>query len=349
MNSLVEETRLPALTVEVEGKVLASNLDSFKTDVKVLVDGINKSLEVDEDFAGAEDDIKFCSKSELALKEKHADIQGQIVSVDQVLRTIMFCHDMFRTTRLDLEREVKKSKDSKKVIILTTATGTLRTHIAKCEAEVAPYRIEITEPNFLDSMKNRRSLKACEEAVQADLDTAIMSIDKVAADIRAKLSWFKESGAVEYQFLFGDLQLLLNKPMEDYQVFVNDRIRTRKEHEAKERDKVRLEEEAKAKAKVEAEAKAKVEAEIKADLEAETKQKRADLAKTPIQEPAKEIPAPAVPRQVTEEGERNERIERLRGARAICDTFLAMYMSLNDVGMIRQEMLSFLKITDWVE
>ena len=42
MNSLVEETRLPALQVEVEGKVLASNLDVFKGDVKVLVDGINK-------------------------------------------------------------------------------------------------------------------------------------------------------------------------------------------------------------------------------------------------------------------------------------------------------------------
>jgi len=340
MNSLVE-VRLPALQVEVEGKVLASNLDSFKGEVKILVDKINRSLEVDEDFAGAEDDIKFCGESERSLKEKHSDIQGQITTVDQVLRTIMFCHDMFRTARLDLERLVKKQKDSKKILILTEATGKLRMHLAKCEQEVTPHRIEIREPNFFDSMKGRRSLKACEEAVQEDLDTAIMSIDRVAADVRAKLSWYKESGGKEYPFLFGDLQLLLNKPMEDYQLTITSRVRDHKEKEEKKLEKERL--------------KIRLEEETKARLKVETEQKRKDLAKTPIQEhKIVEVPAPVIQKDGAElrsaQDQHTARVkEDLTNARSDCSSFMAKYMTIELTSKIRTDMLAFLEVTDWVE
>ena len=336
---------MPKLVVTIEGKVKDSNLPEFQAAAKKYVDAINRVYTTDEDFGQAEVDIKSLKEAEKLVKTSAENIVNQTHDIDEVLKTLEFIGEGFRTPRLEIEREVKEQKDSKKVAILTAASGTLRSHIAKCEAEVEPYRLEISEPNFIDTMKNRRTLKACEEAVQQELDATIMIVDRTAADFRAKLAWYKESDAKDYPFVIGNMQSLMNKPMEDFQLTITSRVDLYKKQEAekleKDRERIRAEE----KAKIEAEAKAKSENEERAIAA----QKIADTPRqTEPTEEVKEIPAPAVPRQVTEE-ENNEKIGRIRAARTLCDSFLAFYMTLEETAAIRQEMVTFLQKTDWVE
>lgn len=266
---------LPALVVRTRGEVLESNLSVYKVAASSYIANIKTDLQTDEDFANAEENVKFCDKAEKDLEAAKSATLAQASSIDEVMRTIDFIQAELRSKRLSLERLVKSRKETIKKEIVDSGIEALRNHIESIEQEIKPIRMPSTGADFQNAAKNKRTLSSLQNAVDTDLANAKIKADATAKDIRAKLAWCKETSA-GFGFLFNDLQQLIVKPLEDFQLAVTSRIDAHKKAEEEkleaQRKRIQSEEQAKAEAKVRAE-QAEIERQKQAAIDAEAKAK----------------------------------------------------------------------------
>lgn len=345
---------IPKLVVTVEGKVKSSNLPEFHAAAKKFVSQINRTYKTDADFGQAEVDVKSLKGAEKLCKDEEENVMAQTHDIREVVTEIRFIGEGFRTPRLEIEREVKEQKDHIRITLMKEASDEVTAHAHRYVDQINnEFAIELSyaAPDFYGAIKGLRTIESVEENIKKEKDAAIFSMTTAANSILANLAWFKAEGYMEHKALFIDMATIIYYETEAFKAMVELRVTTHiaaeKKREDETRERIRGEEETKARIKVEAEAITKAQAEEKARVKAE------DLAKTPISAeqislPAKEIPSPAVPRQITKE-ENIEQIYRIKTARALCDTFMAMSMSLEETSKIRLEMLSFLQLTDWVD
>src|SRR5690606_18915950 len=80
--------QLPSLHIEVTGMVTASNLAEFKASAMAVLGSINRDLQTDEDFANAEQTVKWCKGVEERLDAAKAHALSQTASIDELFRTI---------------------------------------------------------------------------------------------------------------------------------------------------------------------------------------------------------------------------------------------------------------------
>ncbi len=348
---------IPKLVVTVEGKVKESNLPAFHEASKKFVSQINRIYKTDEDFGQAELDIKALKGAETLCKNEEENVMAQTHDIREVVKEIRFIGEGFRTPRLEIEREVKEQKDHIRIVEMKEASDEILELENRLSQEINkefPVRLGFTRPDLYDAIKGLRTIDSVKASIAKEKDAAILMLNLIAVEIKEKLLWFREQGYMEHKMFFGDMPNIIHAEMEGFKAMVVLRVKEHleevKKKEEQQREKIRIQEEAKAKIKVEAEAIAKAQAEERAIAA----QKIADIprqtepTKDLVKDLAKDIPFPAVPRQVTEE-ENSERIMRIKTARALCDTFMAMSMSLEEASQVRLEMLTFLQKTDWVE
>ena len=252
----------PVPSVQVRGELIACNLaditprfDKFLTETKT-------DLKTDDDFAQGEADAKASRDASKNLKLTAKAVVDQIAAVSDVVRTLESYAAKFDALGLKLEKAVKDQKEAIKIAIASSAREAFGAHIASLEEEIKPIRLGQMTPDFGAAMKSKRTISSLHEAVDALLAQAKVDADAAARDVRAKLAWCKEN-AEGYGFLFTDLQQIITKPMDDFQLVVTTRIDAHKKAAEKlEAERLRIQAEEEAKAKLEAEAKAKVEAMI---------------------------------------------------------------------------------------
>jgi len=163
--------------------------------------------------------------------------------------------DIARTTRLMLEKMVKARKDSIRIEIVTKANAAYAAHIAALEAELRPIRLVAQKIDAAGAIKGKRTIASLNDAVDTVLRNGKIEADALAADIRSKLAWYKESSA-DFYFLFNDLQSIIYKPDEDFRLLITSRIDQHKAAEAAklEAERAAIQEAADRKAKAEADA-----------------------------------------------------------------------------------------------
>lgn len=296
---------LPALVVQTRGEVVQSNLPAFQHAAEIFIANIKTELKTDDDFANAEATVKFCEKAEKDLELTKTAVLGQAATIDEVMRTIDNISGQLRAKRLALGKLVDKRKTEIKETILSTAKLAYADHITALEAEIKPLRLAHVIPDFAGAMKNKRTLASLNDAVDTLLASAKIATSQTAADYRAKQTWCKENAA-GYGFLFMDMQQIIVKPMDDFQLVVTTRIGEHKRaEEAKaeaERARIREEERVKAEAAAaetarlakaeEARIAAEAEAAERARVAAETKRQLDEKAALVAAERAAEQPAP---------------------------------------------------------
>ncbi|MDO8039453.1 YqaJ viral recombinase family protein [Janthinobacterium sp. SUN137] len=270
---------LPALVVQTEGKVVSSNLVAYKAAAEKFIAKINTKLETDEDFANAENTVKYCSEAEDKLELAKAAALAQTATIDEVMRTVDHIKAQFRAKRLELEKLVKTRKEQIKETILNEGRHAFTAHIAALETEITPLRLQQQQPDFAGAMKGKRTLGSLRDAVSTTLANAKIAANTQAADYRAKQAWCREHAAT-YGFLFMDMANIIGKPMEDFQLVITSRIADHKRaEEAKaetERARIREEERIKAeKAAAETIRLAKVESDRLAAEAAQAERERA--------------------------------------------------------------------------
>jgi putative phage-type endonuclease len=285
--------QLPALAVRIRGEVLASNLPDFEHAAARFLTGINTDLQSDEDFANAEATVKFCDEVEKNLAVTKKAVIAQASDIDDVVRRIDLVCEEVRGKRLTLDKLVKSQKETIKNGIVAEGRLKFAEHVAALEAEIKPIRLVYSQPDFMGAIKNKRTLASLHDAVNSTMANAKIATDAIAKDARAKLVWYGEY-AKGHAFLFADLQSILYKPEDDFQLLVKNRIDQHKLDEKRkqeaEQERIRAEEQKKAEEKVRAE-----QAEAARKIAAEAQKPEPEVIKPTLVKPeAKPAYSPAL-------------------------------------------------------
>lgn len=234
---------LPALVIQIRGEVATSNLPAFQAKAERFIASIKTDLVTDEDFANAEATVKFCEQAETDLEQAKRAALEQTVDIADLMRTIDHISEQLRAKRLTLSRTVKDKKELIKAGILANVKQAFADHVAALEQEIAPLRLVFQTRDFAGAMKNKRTLATLQDAVDTELANAKIAVDAVAQAVRGRLTWYR-ANVGEYEFLFADLQSVIQKADEDFQLVVNARIEKHQQQEYERVERLRAEQEA---------------------------------------------------------------------------------------------------------
>jgi len=221
---------LPALAVQIRGEVVTSNLPAFKAAAERFISGIKTDLKTDEDFVQADATVKFCEKAEKDLEVAKNAAIAQTASIDELMRTVDHIKAQLRDKRLSLDKLVNKRKEEIKAEIIADGRKAYAEYVAALNKELAVVTIDVQAPDFIGAAKNKRTLASLHDAIDTAIATGKIAADAAAKDLRAKLDWYKAH--TEHAFLFRDLQTLIQKPAEDFELAVTTRIEQHKQAEA---------------------------------------------------------------------------------------------------------------------
>jgi len=218
---------LPAIAVQIKGEVTASNMDAFKDRLSAYLASIKTYLVTDQDFVDADAAAKNCAIIEKRLGATKDQVLGQVADIDSIVRALDDAAGQVAKLRIMLEKEVKTKKDILKAGILNKAQQALKDHVAVLEKEIVPITLVYQARDFAGVMKGLRTIKTLQDAADTELAAGKITVDALAAGIRARQAWFKVEAA-DYVGLFADLQQIIQKPDDDFKLIVTTRIAAQK-------------------------------------------------------------------------------------------------------------------------
>lgn len=258
---------LPALLVQVQGAVTASNLAEFKAVALAAIGSIKTELASDQDFADAEKTIKWCHDVEgsLAAAKQHA--LAQTASIEELFRTMDAIGEQTRAVRLKLDKLVKSEKEARKEQLVLSAQRSMGEHIEKLNRALAKEgagQIKREDAGlFAQAIKGLKSLDSMRDKVHAAMAQAQAQANATADRMRAnRASLRSDDGRVDWIFLFADFATVGVKEAEDFAALAQLRITQHQQREAAklEAERERIRQEEAAKLQRDAEAKARAEA-----------------------------------------------------------------------------------------
>ena len=222
---------LPALHIEVTGHVTASNLREYKEHALAVFAGINRNLATDQDFADAEQAVKWCAdvESRLAAAKQHA--LSQTASIDELFRTVDEISAEARRVRLDLDKLVKAEKEHRRLEIVGAGSAALSAHITELNNRIGFRFMPDVQADFAGAIKGKKSLDSMRSAVNDELARAKIAANEIADRITLNLRTLGEH--VEYVSLFPDAATLVLKTPDDLLATVKSRIADHQAAEAK--------------------------------------------------------------------------------------------------------------------
>tara|TARA_R110001606_G_scaffold87262_2_gene197057 strand:+ start:1630 stop:3327 length:1698 start_codon:yes stop_codon:yes gene_type:complete len=258
---------LPAVSCKVEYGEITTNIGTCIAAIKDLAeDEMSKKLESDQDFANKESLNKDVKKARASLKTTLAKVQDDFVSYSEFAGMAAELDSILQQMQSHGEKQVKQEKEARKQAILNGASNRMTEFLnsfglgSQLTHEIAM----LSQPDFVGAMKGKRTIESLQNSVDDELARCKREI---TPRIEVAICNTKYYGSLngEFDFLFRDIDQLINNSPEAFVAIVVGRIQSHKEAEEKrlahEREQMRLEEEAKAKRKAEAEARAKEEAE----------------------------------------------------------------------------------------
>ena len=213
---------LPALHIQVSGRVTASNLFEFKAHAMAVFDGINTNLESDEDFADAEKTVKWCADVEDRLAAAKTHALSQTADIDELFRTIDDISAEARRKRLELDELVKSRKEELKSHIVMDARTSLGLHIAALNDRLGKPLMPAISADFAGAIKGKKNFDSMRDAVNTLLAAAKVDANMVAERIQANLAILKEHES--FGFLFSDVQVIALKQPDDLKLLVESCI-----------------------------------------------------------------------------------------------------------------------------
>jgi putative phage-type endonuclease len=211
---------LPALVVQVEGRVVQANLGAFKEAAEQFIASIKTDLVTDQDFADADQTVKFCADGEEKLELVKSQVLAQTATIDELFRTIDHIKEQLRQKRLTLTKLVQQRKDQIRAEIAAEASRQLAAHVAELNSSLPKPWVTATSVDFLGAMKGLKTVASCREKVDAALVAAKLTASQLAQAYAS--NW---ALAEPHASLFPDFGLVGAKPKEDFQALLELRIR----------------------------------------------------------------------------------------------------------------------------
>lgn len=240
---------LPALVIEVTGRVTHSNLVEFKSAAMAVIGSIKTELVTDQDFVDATSAVKYLKDVEDNAKRAKQNALDQTTSIAELHRALDEVAKMAADVRKALDKKISEEKDSRKAEIVTKASQELVNHIMALNERLGvAYMPRITAP-FGEAIKGLKSLDSMRDKVSVALANAKIEANAVADLIDYNIKTLTAEGH-DWKFLFPDLASVVTKAKDDFTALLMSRVSQHKEAEAKrleaEREKIRIEEQAKA-------------------------------------------------------------------------------------------------------
>ena len=241
---------LPTLRIEVQGAVVASNLDAFKVTALNAIRSVNTELVTDQDFADADKAVKWCEEVESRLSAAKEHALSQTESIDHLFRTIDEISEEARQVRLKLTKLVKSEKEARKEQIVLQAKKELDKHIGAMERRLEalddrPCRFPAIAADFAGAVKGLKSLDSMRDKVAVTLTSAKLEASQVADKLEANRRHLMQADG-DWISLFADFWTVGTKDAEDFQILAAHRIGQHKQAEAArleaQREQIRKEE-----------------------------------------------------------------------------------------------------------
>jgi len=228
---------LPALHIEVQGMVTASNLEAYRDHALAVFKGINRELSTDQDFANADKIVKWCGDVEerLAAAKQHA--LSQTESIDALFRAIDDISAEARATRLELDRLVKGRKEQVRTEIVTKAKQALASHVLAMNERLGADLMPTVGADFEGVIKGKRTVDTLQNAADTELARAKIDASSIADRIQKNLC----AVPAEHAALFPDLRHIVTKACDDFAALVQNRVT---EHQTREAAKIEAQREA---------------------------------------------------------------------------------------------------------
>lgn len=222
--------QLPALHIEVSGKVTASNLAEFKDTALAAIHSVNRNLVTDQDFADAEKAVKWCSDVEdrLAAAKQHA--LSQTATIDELFRTMDDIGAEAKRVRLDLDKLVKARKEAMRLEIVSENQRALAEHVDGLNKAFPRAWVAVPAAAFGDAIKGKRTLSSIREACSVVLAHAKMTVNQAAERFKANRTALHIEGR-DWISLFPDFAQVGNKAPEDFDAVLQLRIGKHQEAE----------------------------------------------------------------------------------------------------------------------
>lgn len=224
---------LPALFIHAKGEITTSNMKEYGAALTARLEAVRAiKLITDQDFSNAKESAKLLRENIEQAKLAKEAMLAQTVTVGEAARMIdAWCEDM-RLTALQLEKDVDREDKAKKEAMVSKTKGLYEAHILALNTEIAPLRMPITAPAFAEAIKNKRNYTSMQDALDTALANGKITADEMAKQIRAKTAWYLVA-AKGYETLFADMQALVQKPMDDFQLAVKTRVDAQVQKEEK--------------------------------------------------------------------------------------------------------------------
>lgn len=226
-----------SLALRVEGRVLASNLDTFRASADAFLARLPKpaELETDQDFADADAAVKACTEAEGRIKAAKDAALAQMSDVDAVMRTADTIAETIRAARLALDKAVKSEKDRRKAEIVGAGVEAVRAHYATINATLGEHAISAPQSLSLDiggAIKGLKTLSSIKDAVDTAVANAKIAASQRADAVRASVAALTEAMA-GHETLFADrVTLCASKAPDDLRNLAAARIAEHKAREA---------------------------------------------------------------------------------------------------------------------
>jgi predicted phage-related endonuclease len=238
---------LPGVALIVSAEVKQSNLPAFVSAAERFIANIKTDLQTDQDFADAEETVKFCKKAEDQLEAAKANALAQTASLDEALRTIDNIKEQLRSKRLMLDKLVKTEKENRKTEMIRNAQWEYQSFVDGVVKELG-YRPHLNAPDFAGAIKGKRNLASMKDAIDTLVANSKTELTIEAERLRNNLKEY-HAHASGYEFLFNDLNSIIHHPIDALIGIIKGRIESHKVQEQarldQERERIRAEEQRK--------------------------------------------------------------------------------------------------------
>ena len=261
---------LPALLVNVEGRVLSSNLEAYRAGAERFLAKINTDLVTDQHFADAEKTVKFCKDGEDRLELAKSQALEQTADIKAVFDTLDAVKEQMRAVRLRLDKLVTQRKTERRAEIAAGGHRAMRDHVIGLNERLGQEWL-IPAPSagpFGEAIKGLKTLDSMQNAVDTALANAKIAANEMADRLERNRKSLVVDG-VDWFFLFADFATVGAKPAEDFSAIAALRIQA---HQA---ELARAEEAKKAREAAAAEERARAEA-ARVEREAAAQRQRAE-------------------------------------------------------------------------
>lgn len=242
---------LPAVMVQISGQIdVRENFKVFEAALRDFLDNrLIREPQTDQDFADLDLQIKAMKKAEDMLDGAEAMMLAQIQTVDQAKRQKDMLAKLVRDNRLMAEKLMANEKERRRAEKVVATRNAYTNHIAELQRDFADLRLPVVMPDFAAAIKGLKTMTTIQDRLDTALANAKIEADALAADWRAKLTWFHDNVEPDHRGLFRDLDDLITMAAKHFQMTVISRVDQHlKAEEARleaQREQIRAEEAAK--------------------------------------------------------------------------------------------------------